>query len=117
MTYSIQRIYQYTGQKPAIFIDRLWPRGIRKEVMTDISWMKDIAPSTELRKWFHADKTQRYAEFCQRYQLELSTPEQLKHLNDIRQLQQENGTLILLTAAKEPEHSHVPVLIQALNQL
>ena len=116
MTYSVQRIYHYTGQKPAIFVDRLWPRGIRKETMADIAWMKEITPSSELRKWFHEDKANRYTEFCQRYEKELAAPEQAKELNEIRQLQQKNGTLILLTAVKEPEHSHVPVLIRVLEK-
>lgn len=117
MTYSIQRIYQYTGQKPAIFVDRLWPRGIHKETLADIPWMKEIAPSSMLRKWLHEDRVNHYAEFCQRYEQELKAPEQLEQLKQVKQLQQQNGTLTLLTAAKEPELSHVPVLIQVLQKI
>lgn len=73
-------------------------------------WLKDIAPSTELRKWFGHDQ-QRWAEFCRRYRVELAGHRQM--LTELRQLARE-GTLTLIYAAKDEAHNEAVVLRKAL---
>lgn len=112
--YSMQRVYDYQGQQPAILTDRLWPRGVRRNKLNGVQWCKTISPSTSLRQWFHQDRQQRYSEFCRRYRLELQQPEPLQQLENIRQLHHQYGQLLLLTASKDIAHSHVPILLAAL---
>ena len=61
--YSVQRVYDYQGQQPAILTDRLWPRGVRKDKLNDVQWCKNISHSTSLRQLFHQDRQKRYKEF------------------------------------------------------
>lgn len=69
---TVQRVYEPLPEDGAacVLVDRLWPRGIRKERLADVSWAKDVAPSTELRQWFHKDPAQ-WDEFERRYIAEL----------------------------------------------
>ena len=73
-----------------ILVDRLWPRGIKKEKLQATFWMKDAAPSTELRKWFHRDPDQ-WEEFRARYLRELKRPEARKALHDIAEAAQKGN--------------------------
>lgn len=91
-----------------IFVDRLYPRGISKERFIVDYWAKNIAPSTELRKWFHEDRETRWSEFVERYK------EELKHNVDAAEflsLITNHQTVTLLTEAKDIEHCHVPVIV------
>lgn len=116
MSYEIQRVYDYKGDVPAVLIDRLWPRGIKKEKLAAAIWLKNVAPSAILREWFHLDIENRYSTFCQLYLEELALPEKQADILKIKQLEQENSKVILLTAAKHPKMSHVPVLLSVLKQ-
>lgn len=110
----IQRIYDYVpGDSPAVFVDRLYPRGIRKEVMTKVQWLKSLAPSTELRRWYHADMESRATEFAERYLQELANPDLQADLAAFRALLSSSPDVVILTAVKNPQHSHVPLLLQA----
>lgn len=96
-----------------VLVDRLWPRGIKKELAQIDWWPKEITPSNELRKWYHEDMENRWGAFEQKYQAELSdAATALKTLRDM--IQKENVTLI--SAVKNIEHSHVTVLINILQQ-
>ncbi len=89
-----------------VLIDRLWPRGVKKADAKIDEWMKDIAPSTELRKWFGHDPA-RWAEFQNRYEAEVRQhPEQLDRL---RLLAQE-GPLTLVFSAHDEAHNDAVVL-------
>ena len=115
--YILQRVYGFTLQNtPAVLADRLWPRGVSKAKLAGVEWDKAVTPSTDLRKWFHQDPETRYAEFSQRYQAELARPEAQPALQALRDLHQQHGSLILLTAAKDVAHSHLPVLQAVLEQ-
>lgn len=114
---TLARIYGYTaGSAPAVFVDRLYPRGICKEVMAQVWWLKDITPSTELRRWFHQDPEARFDVFCQRYRSELHGSTQQAALQTLRALVAKHPQVVLLTAAKQPERSHLAVLAQLLEK-
>jgi uncharacterized protein YeaO (DUF488 family) len=91
-----------------ILIDRLWPRGLSKSEAHIDEWLKDLAPSTELRKWFGHDP-QKWGEFRKRYIKELSSPEKTRLLEDIAR-RSRRETITLIYSAKDTEHSDVKVL-------
>jgi uncharacterized protein YeaO (DUF488 family) len=84
-----------------ILIDRLWPRGLSKERVAIDLWMKDIAPSTELRKWFAHDPA-RWDEFCRRYAKEAHQHSEL--LDRLRSLAR-RGPITLVYSARDEEHN------------
>ncbi len=93
-----------------ILVDRLWPRGLTKEKARIDLWLKDIAPSTELRKWFAHDPA-RWAEFQSRYKAELkSNKEPLSHLRQ----EAAKGVVTLIYAAKDQEHNEAVILQRLL---
>nr|WP_205004317.1 DUF488 family protein [Scopulibacillus daqui] len=92
-----------------ILVDRLWPRGVKKESAHIDLWLKDIAPSPDLRKWFAHDKD-KFAAFKARYIEELETePEKQKAVEQVKE-RLENGVVTLVYAAKDEMHNHVKVL-------
>jgi uncharacterized protein YeaO (DUF488 family) len=93
-----------------ILVDRLWPRGISKEKAALDRWMKDIAPSTDLRKWFAHDP-KRWTEFRQRYANELHEHRDL--LAELRSLARK-GTLTLVYSAHDEAHNDAVVLRDVL---
>jgi uncharacterized protein YeaO (DUF488 family) len=106
---KIKRAYQPAEEADGfrILVDRLWPRGISKEkAMIDL-WLKDIAPSNDLRKWF-SHNVERWSEFKTRYLEELKTKRTL--MEHIKNLEKEKGTLTLIYAAKDEEHNNALVL-------
>lgn len=98
-----------------VLVDRLWPRGVSKERAALDEWAKDAAPSNELRKWFHEAPDERREEFADRYADELDGPDQSKKLDELR-ARAAKHTVTLLTATKDVEHSHVPVLLKQLKR-
>ncbi len=112
MPIRIKRIYgsPTEGDGKRILIDRLWPRGIRKDQALLYSWMKDIAPSHELRKNFgHVDE--RWNEFRASYRKELCGNPLIEEL---RQLSG-SGTVTLLFSARNEEHNNAVVLKEVLD--
>lgn len=111
MVIRLKRIYDPVGPKDGkrVFIDRLWPRGISKQQATWDEWMKDAAPSTELRKWF-AHNEERFELFRERYLEELMVDpkkhEAVKHLLQVLA----KGNLTLLYSAKSETCNHALVL-------
>lgn len=110
--YRLARIYgfQAAPDEAAVFLDRLYPRGIRKETMSQLVWLKDLTPSTALREWYHQDPDSRFAEFARRYRAELAAPERQAALEELRRIHAEHPATVLLSAVKNPEHSHLSVL-------
>lgn len=105
---TIARVYdaQQSEAGYRVLVDRLWPRGIKKEDLHLDEWAKDLAPSTELRKWFGHDP-QRWSEFKRRYQQELKS-----NLSAVDELLEKASRrrITLLFAARDEEHCHAIVL-------
>ena len=97
-----------------VLVDRLWPRGLRKQDPRIGRWCKQVAPSTELRRWYDHDPD-RYTEFARRYRAELSDPALAPALDELRALAGE-GPLTLVTATKVLEQSHLSVLEAVLER-
>ena len=93
-----------------ILVDRLWPRGISKEKAKIDLWLKEVAPSNELRKWFGHDP-ERFNEFTERYKAELQASGALEEL---RQAIQEHPNVTLLYAAHDEQHNNAVVLQELL---
>ncbi len=112
MSIDVQRVYderpRHRGRR--FLVDRLWPRGIRKADLPLDGWLRDVAPSDELRRWFGHDPT-RWSEFVRRYRDELDHhPEAWKPLRDAAK----RGSVILLFGAKDEEHNNAIALQQYL---
>ncbi len=96
------------GAASRVLVDRLWPRGVRKADLAGVEWLKDVAPTNELRRWYGHDPG-RFAEFERRYHAELRRPPAslaVEHLIELAR----NDALILLTATRDVEHSAARVL-------
>ena len=108
----IKRVYDPpdTGDGTRVLVDRLWPRGLTKKAAAIDRWAKDVAPSTELRKWFGHEPS-RWKEFGRRYKAELKHSE--APLDAIRDLAR-NGPITLIYAAHDTAHSHAIVLREVL---
>ncbi len=111
----VRRIYDEpdSGDGARVLVDRLWPRGVSKERARLDDWCKDVAPSTELRKWYGHDP-ERFDEFARRYRAELSASPAAEAYEDLRE-RAGRGNLTLLTAAKRADISEATVLEELLN--
>jgi uncharacterized protein YeaO (DUF488 family) len=109
----VARVYQDIdaddGQR--VLVDRLWPRGVRKEDPRVGIWCKDVAPSKELREWYH-HRPERFDEFAWRYEEELHDSAALA---DLRKLTK-RGVVTLVTATREVDGSHAAVLARLLTR-
>ncbi|NLU75146.1 DUF488 family protein [Streptomyces sp. HNM0575] len=113
----VRRVYEAARPREdglRVLVDRVWPRGMKKEDARLDEWAKQVAPSTELRKWYSHDP-ERYGEFAQRYRAELAEPEAGEALDRLRE-RIDGGTVTLLTAVKDDQldHSHAAVLREEL---
>jgi uncharacterized protein YeaO (DUF488 family) len=108
----VKRIYDPPDDKDGarVLVDRLWPRGVPKEAAKLRLWLKDIAPSADLRRWFGHDPA-RFAEFSRRYRAELSAnKDAVGRLDDLVKA----GRVTLLYAAHDTEHNDARVLADYL---
>jgi uncharacterized protein YeaO (DUF488 family) len=107
----VRRIYEEPTDDDGarVLVDRVWPRGVRKESALLDEWMKDVAPSTELRKWYAHD-VEKYDEFRRRYRDELASNAALQPLRELAG----SRPVTLLTATKDVEHSQAAVLAELL---
>ncbi len=111
---QIKRVYEpkARGDGVRFLVERLWPRGIKKEDLDARAWLKDVAPSPELRKWFSHDPA-KWDEFKARYQAELDKePEAWKPLLEAAR----QGTVTLLYSARDTEHNSALLLQQYLER-
>ncbi|MGP5415010.1 DUF488 domain-containing protein [Brachybacterium paraconglomeratum] len=121
LTISLERVHDLLDDDgPAdgerrVLVDRLWPRGVKKERLVHDEWDKDVAPSSELRKAFHGGELD-FEEFSARYRRELEEGEAAQALVD-RAEEDGADTLVLLFAAKDVEHNHAQVLQEVLQEL
>ena len=116
MTVRTKRVYDppspHDGTR--VLVDRLWPRGLTKEDAALDVWMKDIAPSNELRKWYHAHPVQ-WPKFREKYLAELSTETSHSALQRLHELAQKRAGVTLLYASKSLEQNHALLLKQLLD--
>ncbi|HJR24599.1 MAG TPA: DUF488 family protein [Acidimicrobiales bacterium] len=105
---NVHRIYDERDGGCRVLVDRLWPRGMTKADAALDEWLRDVAPSTELRRWYGHDVT-RFEEFARRYRAELRRPPASKAVQLLIELAQ-STTLTLLTATRDVEHSGARVL-------
>jgi uncharacterized protein YeaO (DUF488 family) len=109
---QIKRAYAEPSKEDGrrILVDRLWPRGLAKEKARVDLWLKEVAPSTELRKWFGHDP-EKWPEFRSRYKAELKT-----HAEALALLRQEakEGPITLLYGARDEKHNQAVVLLHLL---
>lgn len=108
---SVLRVYEVNQDTEGyrILVDRLWPRGIKKEALEPFLWAKEIAPSNDLRKWFGHDP-EKFEEFQARYKQELdSNPKAEAFVEEVKEALQSQDVL-LLYAAKNEEQNQAVVL-------
>jgi uncharacterized protein YeaO (DUF488 family) len=112
---QIKRAYQDTDKNDGyrILIDRLWPRGVSKEKLKIDRWIKEIAPSDELRKSFGHDPN-KWETFQTEYRKELEEKTEL--INMIKKLEEKMGIITLIYTAKDEEHNNAVVLLKLLNK-
>ena len=108
MQLELKRIYEPSADTDGVrvLVDRLWPRGLSKDEVHVDAWLKEIAPSPDLRRWFNHDPA-KWAEFQKRYRSEL---ENNPAVDELRKLLPSHGRLTLLYGAKDHEHNHALVL-------
>lgn len=108
MKLKIKRVYEQSAKEDGkrILVDRLWPRGLTKEKANIDLWLKDVAPSTELRKWFAHDPA-KWDEFQKRYLKELKSNKD--NVTIIKELIK-SGTVTLVYGARDQEHNEALVL-------
>ena len=109
----IKRVYDSAerGDGKRILIDRLWPRGLKKEELKLDEWLKEIAPSNELRKWFSHDP-RKYVEFKKRYAKELEDKSEI--LKKIK-AESKKRTVTILFSAKDTQHNNAKALKELLS--
>lgn len=110
-TVLLKRVYDEPADSDGIrvLVDRLWPRGLTKQEARLDAWLRDLAPSNELRKWFHAHP-ERWQDFRQRYLTELRTPAAAVALQKLYDLLDGDRTVSLLFASKQTDRNNATVL-------
>lgn len=113
----LRRIYDQPeqGEGTRVLVDRVWPRGISKDEAGLDHWFKELAPSTELRKWFGHDP-KLWAAFKQKYRKELKDDDKREKLEELAELAA-SGPVTLLFGAKDMKHNQAVVLREVLEQL
>jgi uncharacterized protein YeaO (DUF488 family) len=114
---KLKRAYEPVSRRDGyrVLVERLWPRGVRKEDLVLDSWEKEVAPSHELRKWFSHDP-KRWSEFQKRYRQELKEIEAAERLRELAQRAAE-GTVTLIFSSRDVEHNNAVVLRDELERL
>lgn len=115
MAISIKRVYESPSRKDGtrVLVDRLWPRGLTKERAAIDEWLRDLAPSNELRRWYHARPDQ-WETFRKKYLKELSQPDREEPLQKLYELAHKKKSLTLLFASKIEDHNNASVLKELL---
>lgn len=116
MPVTVKRVYQPVSGKDGtrVLVDRLWPRGLTKARAAVDEWLRDLAPSDELRRWYHA-RPDHWLPFRKKYLKELSQPEAEDALRLLYQLAHKRRRLTLLFASKNETHNNAIVLRDLLD--
>lgn len=112
----LKRIYDPASPDDGyrVLVDRLWPRGVRRETSGIDAWAKELAPSDALRRWFGTDEAT-YVEFARRYRAELAAPELAAALSELR-AKARAGTVTLLYAKRDTVENNAAVLRDVLEE-
>jgi uncharacterized protein YeaO (DUF488 family) len=115
MPIVLKRVYEPASSKDGVrvLVDRLWPRGLTKAAAGVDEWLRDLAPSNELRQWYHA-RPAHWTSFRKKYLKELSRPEAESALRQLYQFAHKKKRLTLLFASKNPERNNATVLKELL---
>lgn len=113
---KIKRAYEPSSEDDGfrILVDRLWPRGVSKDKAHLDLWMKEVAPSDDLRKWFSHD-SKRWNEFENKYNEELE--DKNKFIKKIKDIEKDKGKVTLIYSAKDKEHNNAVVLENILKKV
>ena len=116
MSTKIKRVYSPVEKSDGvrILVDRLWPRGISKDNARVDEWVKDVAPSDALRKWF-GHNPERWEEFRRRYKIELADPDKKALVGRLRTLSRK-GTVTFIYAAKDEVHNNANVVAEVVER-
>jgi len=108
---AVKRVYEKPARSDGyrILVDRLWPRGLKKTQAATDAWLRDLAPSNELRRWFHS-RPESWLAFRKRYLKELALPQAAEALDQLYQLASRRKNLTLLFASKNERHNNAVVL-------
>jgi uncharacterized protein YeaO (DUF488 family) len=111
----VKRVYDEpdAADGTRLLVDRLWPRGLRKDTAALDDWLRDIAPSDGLRRWYGHDPA-RFAEFAARYRAELADPAHADAVTRIREYAKA-GPVTLLTASRDLPRAHTAVLAELID--
>ncbi|MBZ5647840.1 MAG: DUF488 family protein [Acidobacteriia bacterium] len=111
MKVTIKRAYEKPSVSDGVrvLVDRLWPRGVSKSAARIDSWLRDLAPSNALRRWYHARPTQ-WLVFRKRYLQELASPVATRALEELHHLAATSKTLTLVFASRNEQHNNAAVL-------
>ncbi|HEY1732160.1 MAG TPA: DUF488 family protein [Terriglobales bacterium] len=111
MPVSIKRVYLKPSPEDGarVLVDRLWPRGLTKQAAALDAWLKVLAPSDELRRWFHEHPQQR-SKFRQQYLRELTSEAAAEALQQLHEIRDQNSHLTLLFASKNEDYNNASVL-------
>ena len=111
---GIKRVYEQAADEDGvrILVDRLWPRGVSKERAALSGWLKEVAPSPDLRRWWHHDP-ERFEDFARRYRTELDDNPALE---DLLSIVREHDRTTLVYAAKDPAVNHALILRDYIRQ-
>jgi len=112
MPVSVKRVYDPPARSDGtrVLVDRLWPRGLRKADAAVDAWLRDLAPSDALRKWFHSNPEGAWATFRKRYMKELAQPEASAALEQLAKLAASGSRVTLLFASKNESQNNATVL-------
>ncbi|WP_228080413.1 DUF488 domain-containing protein [Streptomyces profundus] len=114
----LRRVYEEPERDDGVrvLVDRIWPRGVKKDELPLDEWPKELTPSPELRRWYHGPDGD-FDEFRRRYLAELTADEPNAALTRLHELDRAGRTVTLLTSAKDPEHGHPAVLAERLDEM
>ena len=112
---KIKRIYERPAREDGwrVLVDRLWPRGLKKEAALIDLWMRDVAPSDALRRWF-GHEPGKWPEFQKKYRAELAKKGEF--IANLKKMANEHGTLTLLYGAKDEQHNQAVALAELLKK-
>lgn len=111
----LERVYErQPSARRAVLVDRVWPRGIRKDQLGADLWLREIGPSNDLRKWF-GHRPDRWEEFRRRYRSELEQPQQRELVGQLIELARK-GPLTLLYGARDKERNQAVVLRELVEE-
>jgi uncharacterized protein YeaO (DUF488 family) len=115
MNVAVKRVYEAASPSDGVrvLVDRLWPRGLKKEDAAVKLWLRDLAPSNELRQWFHANR-EGWRMFRKRYLKELTNEEGSAAVDKLHHLAEGKRNVTLLYASRDEEHNNAIVLKELL---